>query len=47
MVEKLRKGLLLKFGTILFTAIKMVNLRKAHCSPPLVGEGEGAIYDMQ
>ena len=34
----------LNFGTVSFTAIKMMKFRKAHCSPPLVGEDNPMVF---
>ena len=34
----------LNFGTVFFTAMKMMKSRKAHCSPPLVGEDNSMVF---
>ena len=34
----------LNFGTVFFTAMKMMKLRKAHCSPPLVNEDNSLVF---
>jgi len=38
------KRAFLNFGTVFFTAMKMVKLIKAHCSPPLVGEDNSMVF---
>ena len=34
----------LNFGTVFLTAMKMMKLRKSHCSPPLVGEDNSMVF---
>ena len=34
----------LNFDTVFFTAMKMTKLRKAHYSPPLVGEDNSMVF---
>ena len=34
----------LNFGTVFLTAVKLCKLRKAHCSPPLVGEDNSMVF---
>ena len=34
----------LNFGTVFLTAMKMMKLRKAHCSPLLVGEDNSMVF---
>ena len=34
----------LNFGMVFFTAMKKMKLRKAHCSPPLVGEDNSMVF---
>ena len=41
---ELNNELFLNFGTVFFTAMKMMKLRKAHCSPPLVGEDNSMVF---
>ena len=33
----------LNFGTVFLTAVKLWKIRKAHCSPPLVGEDNAMV----
>ena len=41
---KMIESIFLNFGTVFFTAMKMMKLRKAHCSPPLVGEDNSMVF---
>ena len=34
----------LNFGTVFLTAVRMMKLRKAHCSPPLVDEDNSMVF---
>ena len=34
----------LNFGTVFLTAVRMRKLRKAYCSPPLVGEDNSMVF---
>ena len=34
----------LNFGVVFLTAVKSAKLRKAHCSPPLVGEDNSMVF---
>ena len=34
----------LDFCTVFFTAMKVMKLRKGHCSPPLVGEDNSMVF---
>ena len=34
----------LNFGTVFLTAVNSRKLRKAHCSPPLVGEDNSMVF---
>ena len=34
----------LNFSTVFFTAMKMIKLRKGHCSPPLVSEDNSMVF---
>ena len=34
----------LNFDTVFLTAVKFKKLRKAHCSPPLVGEDNSMVF---
>ena len=43
-VSKFRKGHFLNFGTVFLAAAKLWKLRKAHCSPPLVGEDNSMVF---
>ena len=38
------KFTLLNFGMVFFIAMKMIKLRNAHCSPPLVDEDNSMIF---
>ena len=39
-----QKFFFLNFGTVFLTAVKLWTLRKAHCSPPLVGEDNSMVF---
>ena len=39
-----KKCSFLNFGTVFLTTVRMKKLRKAHCSPPLVGEDNSMIF---
>ena len=43
-IIELRKIIFLNFGTVFFTAMKMMKLRNAHCSPPLVDEDNSMVF---
>ena len=34
----------INLGTVFLTAVKFKKLRKAHCSPPLVGEDNSKVF---
>ena len=34
----------INLGTVFLTAVKFKKLRKAHCSPPLVGEDNSMVF---
>ena len=38
------KEYFLNFGTVFLTAVNLRKLRKAHCSPPLVGEDNSMVF---
>ena len=38
------KECFLNFGTVFLTSVRMRKLRKAHCSPPLVGEDNSMVF---
>ena len=42
-VKSLQQNAFLNFGTVFFTAMKMMKSRKDHCSPPLVGEDNSMV----
>ena len=44
MLERLGKYSFLNFGTVFLTAMRMMKLRKAHCSPPLVDEDNSMVF---
>ena len=42
--SKISKNIFLNFGTVFLTAVRMMKLRKAYCSPPLVGEDNSMVF---
>ena len=38
------KSTFLNFGAVFLNAVKLCKLRKAHCSPPLVGEDNSMVF---
>ena len=41
---KIMKIYILNFDSVFLTAVKLCKLRKAHCSPPLVGEDNSMVF---
>ena len=41
---KVRSEYFLNFGTVFLTTVKLCKLRKANCSPPLVGEDNSMVF---